>query len=112
MPAKTTLEIMRLDPKPVQAPLRTRTPFTLIGHGFGEGMDVYVSTKQDGSDKVDVEVLPDDSATSTDKVWPVIAIPALGAKPTETTKKPPDPPLWVVIKLNGQKSAIQGFLIV
>ncbi|MBB4523812.1 UNVERIFIED_ORG: hypothetical protein M2435_003804 [Rhizobium sophorae] len=112
MPAKTTLEIVRLDPKPVQAPLRTRTPFTLIGHGFGEGMEVYVSTKEDGSDRVDVEVLPDDSATSTDKVWPVVAKPALGAKPTDTTKKPRDSRLWIVIKLNGQKSAIQGFLIV
>ncbi|ARO32989.1 hypothetical protein NXC14_PB00165 (plasmid) [Rhizobium sp. NXC14] len=112
MPAKTTLQIVRLDPRPVQAPLRTRTPFTLIGHGFGEGMDVYVSTKQDGSDRVDVEVLRDDSATSTDKVWPVVAKPSLGAPPTDTTKDKPDPPLWVVIKLNGQKSAIQGFLIV
>ncbi|MDR9803890.1 hypothetical protein [Rhizobium hidalgonense] len=112
MAAKTTLEIVRLDPKPVQAPLRTRTPFTLIGHGFGEGMDVYVSTKEDGSDKVDVEVLRDDSATSTEKVWPVVAKPALGAQPADPTKKPPAPPLWVVVKLNGQKSSIQGFLIV
>ncbi|MBY5359679.1 hypothetical protein HFO97_06725 [Rhizobium leguminosarum] len=112
MAAKTTLEIVRLEPKPVQAPLRTRTPFTLVGHGFGEGMDVYISTKEDGSERVDVEVLPDRSATSTDKVWPVVAQPPLGAKPTDTTKTTPDPPLWVVIELNGQKSAIQGFLIV
>ncbi|RUV34824.1 hypothetical protein EOD29_31795, partial [Mesorhizobium sp. M1A.T.Ca.IN.004.03.1.1] len=76
------------------------------------GMDVYVATKEDGTGRVNVEVLPDDSATTTDKVWPVIALPALGAKPTDTTKQPPDPPLWVVIELNGQKSAIQKLLIV
>ncbi|MBY5778988.1 hypothetical protein [Rhizobium leguminosarum] len=105
-------KIKRLDPETVVAPLLVRTPFKIIGSGFGEGMDVYVSAKEDGSERVDVEVLPDRSATSTDKVWPVVAQPALGAKPTDTTKESPDPPLWVVIKLNGQKSAIQGFLIV
>ncbi|MBX5156500.1 hypothetical protein HJB89_05060 [Rhizobium sp. NZLR8] len=107
MAAKATLKIERLDPKRVQAPLRARTPFTLIGQGFGEGMDVYISPNKDGSDRVDVNVLPDDSATSTDKVWPVIAKPALGVQPT-----PPGQPLWVVAELNGQKSAIQGFFIV
>ncbi|MBY5866343.1 hypothetical protein [Rhizobium leguminosarum] len=110
--ANPKVKIERLEPATVVAPLLVRTPFKIIGSGFGKGMDVYVSTKEDGSDRVDVEVLPDDSATSTDKVWPVVAQPALGAKPTDTTKESPAPPLWVVIKLNGQKSAIQRFLIV
>ncbi|MBM7045236.1 MULTISPECIES: hypothetical protein [Rhizobium] len=114
MAAKPNVKIERIgDPDPVEAPLGRWTDFTLIGYGFSEEMDVYISTKADGSDKVNVEVVHDKSATSTDKVWPLVAKPALDAL------QPNNPTLWVAIKLKDQKGqkgqfedAYQGFIIV
>ncbi|MCW1411020.1 hypothetical protein OLZ32_22380 [Rhizobium sp. 1AS11] len=102
-------EIRRLDDEdPVEAPRGNHKHFKLIGIGFSQDMVVYISKNSDGSDKVDVEVVRDDSATSTDKVWPAVAKPALGVDPTDSKK-----PLWVAIKRNDQfENAYQGFIVI
>ncbi|MBB3390890.1 hypothetical protein FHT82_003662 [Rhizobium sp. BK275] len=106
--AQPEIKIKYLSDEPVKAPTFKSTYFKLGGSGFVQDMVVYISTKQDGSDKVDVEVLPDDKVVSTDKVWPVVAKPAFGLKPTDPKK-----PLWVAIKLNNQvKDTYEGFLVV
>jgi hypothetical protein len=112
MPAKSNSQpkpnIKRLDEEPVEASKGNYKDFTLIGTDFRKGMVVYISTKADGSDKVDVEVLQNGSATSTDRRWPVVAKPALDVKSTD-----PKNPLWVAIKLNNQfEDAYQGFIVV
>ncbi|RFB81837.1 hypothetical protein B5K08_33540 [Rhizobium leguminosarum bv. trifolii] len=112
MPAKSDdqhdIDIKYLSDKPVKASSGKSTYFSVGGTGFIQGMVVYIARNSDGSEKVDVEVLPDAAAVSTDKLWPVVAKPAYGLDPTDPKK-----PLWVAIKLNNQfKDAYQGFLVV
>ncbi|WP_160010177.1 hypothetical protein [Rhizobium sp. 18055] len=112
MPAKPNVKILRIDdPDPVEAPLGARTDFKLIGYGFSDDMHVYISTKADGSDDVDVALRQDKSATRTEKVWPLTARPGLGALSGQ--KEEERPVLWIVIKLNGAlEDSYQGFILV
>ncbi|PDT17762.1 hypothetical protein CO670_06240 [Rhizobium sp. J15] len=112
MPAKSgdqhEIDIKYLSDKLVKAATDKSTRFSLGGTGFISGMVVYIARNSDGTDEVEVEICPDTDAVSTSKLWPVIAKPAHGLKPTD-----PENPLWVAIKLNNQfKDAYQGFLVV
>lgn len=101
------IEILNLDPDPVEAPLFAYRSFKLVGHGFSKKkIDVYISTDKAGSNKIaEIKVSVDDHATITDDFLMVVARPVLGA--------PMNVDLWVAVELNGTfEGAIKGFKVV
>jgi hypothetical protein len=105
--AAADVEILILDPDPVEAPLFANKSFKIVGHGFSKKkIDVYISSDKNGNNKIsEINVDIVDQTTITDEFLMVYARPRLGA--------PMNTKLWVVVELNGKfQSSIDGFKVV
>ena len=109
------VEIDRLEPEIVVAPLLVRTPFKIIGSGFNSKIYIYISTQSNGSDDVSnpngsdekekykIKIDTDDSATSTDKVLSLVVKPELDAGPFDEKTE-----FWIAIKLEDRNGKFEA----